>query len=51
MKSNTQLQKDALDELSWEPGISEKEIVVAVKDGVVAGSRRSQQPGNLVGPP
>ena len=35
MKSDTQLQKDVLDELSWEPSISEKEIAVAVKDGVV----------------
>jgi osmotically-inducible protein OsmY len=35
MKSDTQLQKDVLDELRWEPSISEKEIAVAVKDGVV----------------
>jgi osmotically-inducible protein OsmY len=35
MKSDTQLQKDVLDELRWEPSVSEKEIAVAVKDGVV----------------
>jgi hypothetical protein len=40
MKFDTQLQKDVLDELSWEPSISENEIVVAAKDGVVAASRR-----------
>jgi osmotically-inducible protein OsmY len=35
MKSDTQLQKDVLDELTWEPTVSEKEIGVSVKDGVV----------------
>lgn len=35
MKTDTQLQRDVLDELKWEPSISEKEIGVAVKDGVV----------------
>jgi osmotically-inducible protein OsmY len=35
MKSDTQLQKDVLDELKWEPTVSEKEIGVSVKDGVV----------------
>lgn len=35
MKSDTQLQKDVTDELRWEPSISEKEIAVVVKDGVV----------------
>jgi osmotically-inducible protein OsmY len=35
MKSDTQLQKDVTDELRWERSISEKEIAVAVKDGVV----------------
>ena len=35
MKSDMQLQKDVMDELRWEPTVSEKEIAVAVKDGVV----------------
>ncbi|HLE57826.1 MAG TPA: BON domain-containing protein, partial [Rhodothermia bacterium] len=35
MKSDNQLQKDVLDELKWEPTVSEKEIGVSVKDGVV----------------
>ena len=35
MKSDTQLQKDVLDELTWEPTVSEKEIGVSVKNGVV----------------
>ena len=35
MKSDTQLQKDVLDELKWEPTVSDKEIGVSVKDGVV----------------
>ncbi len=35
MKSDTQLQRDVLEELKWEPSITEKEIGVAVKDGVV----------------
>jgi osmotically-inducible protein OsmY len=40
MISDTQLQKDVLDELSWEPSMSEREIAVAVKNGVVTVSRR-----------
>lgn len=35
MKSDTQLQKDVMDELRWDPSVSEKEIAIAVKDGVV----------------
>lgn len=35
MKSDTQLQRDVVEELKWEPSITEKEIGVAVKDGVV----------------
>lgn len=35
MKSDTQLQKDVMDELRWDPSVSEKEIAVAVKGGVV----------------
>lgn len=35
MKNDTQLQKDILDELRWDPRITEREIGVAVKDGVV----------------
>jgi osmotically-inducible protein OsmY len=35
MKSDIQLQNDVLDELKWEPTVSEKEIGVSVKDGVV----------------
>lgn len=36
MKTDTQLQKDIIDELRWEPRISDREIGVAVKDGVVS---------------
>jgi osmotically-inducible protein OsmY len=35
MKSDTQLQKDVMAELKWEPSVAEKEIAIAVKDGVV----------------
>ena len=35
MKTDSQLQKDILDELTWEPRIREAEVGVAVKDGVV----------------
>jgi len=35
MKTDTQLQRDIIEELRWEPGINEREIGVAVKDGVV----------------
>src|SRR3546814_2421109 len=35
MKSDVQIQKDVMDELKWEPGISSSQIGVAVKDGVV----------------
>jgi osmotically-inducible protein OsmY len=35
MKTDTQLQNDVLEELKWEPSVAEKEIAVAVKDGVV----------------
>lgn len=35
MKSDTQLHKDVLAELMWEPTVFEKEIGVSVKDGVV----------------
>jgi osmotically-inducible protein OsmY len=35
MKSDIQLHNDVLEELKWEPAVSEKEIAVAVKDGVV----------------
>lgn len=35
MKTDALLQKDIIDELRWEPRISEREIGVAVKDGVV----------------
>lgn len=35
MKTDTQLQKDILEELRWDPRISEREIGVAVKGGVV----------------
>jgi osmotically-inducible protein OsmY len=36
MKTDAQLQKDIIDELRWEPRISEREIGVAVKAGVVS---------------
>jgi osmotically-inducible protein OsmY len=35
MKSDNQLQRDVIDELSWEPSIDAAEIGVAVADGVV----------------
>jgi osmotically-inducible protein OsmY len=35
MKTDTQLQRDVLDELRWEPSIRDAEIGVAAKDGVV----------------
>ena len=35
MKSDAQLQKDIIDELRWDPQMKEREIGVAVKDGVV----------------
>lgn len=35
MKSDSQLQRDVLDELEWEPSIEQADIGVAVTDGVV----------------
>lgn len=35
MKTNTELQRDVLEQLRWEPSIRDDEIGVAVKDGVV----------------
>jgi len=35
MRTDTQLQKDVIDELRWDPSIREKEIGVAAKGGVV----------------
>ena len=35
MKTDTKLRNDVLEELAWEPSVSEKEITIAVKDGVV----------------
>ena len=35
MRTDTQLHKDVIDELSWQPSIRESEIGVSVKDGVV----------------
>ena len=35
MKTDTQLQRDVLDELKWQPSIKGAEIGVAAKDGVV----------------
>ncbi|MEO8621484.1 MAG: BON domain-containing protein [bacterium] len=35
MKTDNQLHKDVLSELTWDPRIKEKEIGVAAKDGVV----------------
>ncbi len=35
MKTDTQLQKDVQEELSWEPSVTASEIGVAVTDGVV----------------
>jgi osmotically-inducible protein OsmY len=35
MKTDSQLQRDVQDELSWEPSIREAEIGVVAKDGVV----------------
>jgi len=35
MKTDNQIQKDVMEELSWEPFLNESEIGVAVKDGIV----------------
>lgn len=35
MRTDLELQRDVMDELLWEPSVSEREIGVAVKDGVV----------------
>jgi osmotically-inducible protein OsmY len=35
MKTDTQLQKDVIDELRWEPSVRDSEIGVAAKDGVI----------------
>src|SRR5688500_9478028 len=35
MKTDSEIQKDVMDELNWEPLLSATEIGVAVKDGVV----------------
>lgn len=35
MRTDTELQKDVLAELRWEPALREEEVGVAVKDGVV----------------
>ncbi|MEO8609101.1 MAG: BON domain-containing protein [Chloroflexota bacterium] len=35
MKTDTELQRDVLDELAWEPSIKAQDIGVTVKDGVV----------------
>ena len=35
MKTDTELQRDVMDELQWEPSIKAAEIRVGVKDGVV----------------
>ncbi len=35
MKTDTQLQKDVIDELRWEPRVKEAEVAVSAKDGVV----------------
>lgn len=35
MKTDAQLQRDVIDELRWEPSVTEKEIGVAVRDGVI----------------
>ncbi|HBY95098.1 MAG: BON domain-containing protein [Ardenticatenaceae bacterium] len=40
MKTDTELQRDLLDELEWEPGVHPEEIDVAVEDGVVTLSGR-----------
>ncbi|MDA9555542.1 BON domain-containing protein [Pelobium sp.] len=35
MKTDSQIQKDVMEELSWEPFLNESEIGVAVKNGIV----------------
>ena len=35
MKNDTELQRDVMDELSWEPSIQSQDIGVSVSDGVV----------------
>jgi osmotically-inducible protein OsmY len=35
MKTDAELKRDVMDELSWEPGVNAEAVGVAVKDGVV----------------
>jgi osmotically-inducible protein OsmY len=35
MRTDTDLKRDISDELKWEPSIGEREIGIAVKNGVV----------------
>jgi hypothetical protein len=35
MKTDMQVQRDVLDEISWEPGVAAPEIGVTVFDGIV----------------
>jgi osmotically-inducible protein OsmY len=35
MKTDIQLQQDVVEELRWDPRVSEKDIAIAVRDGVV----------------
>ena len=35
MKTDTQLHKDVVDELRWDPRVNEAEIAVSAKDGVI----------------
>jgi osmotically-inducible protein OsmY len=35
MKTDTQLHRDVIDQLHWEPSVREAEIGTSVKDGVV----------------
>ena len=36
MKTDTELQRDVMDELAWEPSIDAAEIGVSVESGIVA---------------
>jgi osmotically-inducible protein OsmY len=35
MKTDSQIQKDVMDELKWQPFLNSSEVGVAVKDGIV----------------
>ena len=47
MKTDSQLQKDVLAELKWEPSVNAAQIGVEVKDGVVTLAGHVSSPRTL----